>query len=83
MRTNKACPLYSGSSGNMNVALTEEQEDEIQRDFNQDDEELVNLEDTKVTLSGKLIKVYFKLLCDIFIYVFNFILYLYFFAVAC
>ncbi|XP_077286335.1 TATA-box binding protein associated factor 1 isoform X2 [Arctopsyche grandis] len=56
MRTNKACPLYSGSSGNMNVALTEEQEEEIQREFNQDDEELVNLEDTKVTLSGKLIK---------------------------
>lgn len=62
MRTNKACPLYSGSSGNMSVALTEEQEEEIQREFNQDDEELVNLEDTKVTLSGKLVKVYIRFL---------------------
>lgn len=57
MRTNKACPLYSGASGQMNVALTEEQEEEIQSQMNQVDEELVNLEDTKVTLSGKLIKV--------------------------
>lgn len=45
----------------MSVALTEEQEEEIQREFNQDDEELVNLEDTKVTLSGKLVKVNTKL----------------------
>lgn len=46
----------------MSVALTEEQEEEIQREFNQDDEELVNLEDTKVTLSGKLVKVYIRFL---------------------
>lgn len=57
MRTNKACPLYAGSTGPMTVALTEEQEEEIQREMTQEDEELVNLEDTKVTLSSKLIKV--------------------------
>lgn len=57
MRTNKACPLYAGSTGPLAVALTEEQEEEIQREMTQEDEELVNLEDTKVTLSSKLIKV--------------------------
>lgn len=58
-RTNKACPLYqnSGSSAPLNVAMTEEQEEEIERQLNTDDEDLVNVDGTKVKLSGKLLKV--------------------------
>lgn len=41
-----------------NVAMTEEQEEEIQKEFTADDEDLVNVEGTKVKLSGKLLKVY-------------------------
>lgn len=40
----------------MNVALTEEQEEEIEKQLNTDDEDLVNVDGTKVKLSGKLIK---------------------------
>lgn len=59
MRTNKACPLYqnSGSSTSLNVAMTEEQEEEIEKQLNTDDEDLVNVDGTKVKLSGKLLKV--------------------------
>ncbi|XP_031356543.1 transcription initiation factor TFIID subunit 1 isoform X2 [Photinus pyralis] len=58
MRTNKACPLYqnSGSAPPVNVAMTEEQEEEIERQLNTDDEDLVNVDGTKVKLSGKLLK---------------------------
>ncbi|KAL1517978.1 hypothetical protein ABEB36_001670 [Hypothenemus hampei] len=59
MRTNKACPLYqnSGAVGApMSVALTEEQEEEIEKQLNTDDEDLVNIDGTKVKLSSKLIK---------------------------
>uniref|UniRef100_A0A146L8G5 Transcription initiation factor TFIID subunit 1 n=5 Tax=Lygus hesperus TaxID=30085 RepID=A0A146L8G5_LYGHE len=59
MRTNKACPMYSGSDkplAPMSVALTEEQEEEFEKELNMDDEDLVNVEGTKVTLSSKLIK---------------------------
>ncbi|XP_030762639.1 transcription initiation factor TFIID subunit 1 [Sitophilus oryzae] len=60
MRTNKACPLYhnivGGNCSSMNVALTEEQEEEIEKQLNTDDEDLVNVDGTKVKLSGKLIK---------------------------
>lgn len=59
MRTNKACPLYqnSVSSSSLTVAMTEEQEEEIEKQLNTDDEDLVNVDGTKVKLSGKLIKV--------------------------
>jgi transcription initiation factor TFIID subunit 1 len=60
MRTNKACPQYqnTGPAPPMNVAMTEEQEEEIEKQINEaDDEDLVNVEGTKVTLSGKLFKV--------------------------
>lgn len=40
----------------MNVALTEEQEEEIEKQLNTDDEDLVNVDGTKVKLSSKLIK---------------------------
>ena len=58
MRTNKACPLYS-SSGQpppLNVALTEEQEEEYERQFSADDQDLINVDGTKLKLSGKLLK---------------------------
>jgi len=43
--------------------MTEEQEEEIEKQINEaDDEDLVNVEGTKVTLSGKLFKVGFSLL---------------------
>ncbi|XP_054274106.1 transcription initiation factor TFIID subunit 1-like [Macrosteles quadrilineatus] len=58
MRTNKACPLYQGSAHNppLNVAMTEEQEEEIEKQLNADDEDLVNVDGTKVKLSSKLLK---------------------------
>lgn len=60
MRTNKACPLYQNSITNTapaNVAMTEEQEEEIEKQLNTDDQDLVNVDGTKVKLSSKLIKV--------------------------
>jgi len=62
MRTNKACPNYSGlmSSQSSNVAMTDDQEEEIEKHnimSTEDDDELVNIEGTKVKLSSKLIKV--------------------------
>nr|CAD7205039.1 unnamed protein product [Timema douglasi] len=58
MRTNKACPLYqpSAPAPPLNVAMTEEQEEEIEKQLNADDEDLVNVDGTKVKLSSKLIK---------------------------
>lgn len=63
MRTNKACPLYTNSGGPMpslNVAMTEEQEDEIGKELNDDIEDngtpLVNVDGTKMILSSKLLK---------------------------
>uniref|UniRef100_T1HCU3 Transcription initiation factor TFIID subunit 1 n=2 Tax=Rhodnius prolixus TaxID=13249 RepID=T1HCU3_RHOPR len=59
MRTNKACPMYSGTDKPlppMSVALTEEQEEEFEKQLNTDDEDLVNVEGTKVKLSSKLLK---------------------------
>lgn len=41
----------------LNVAMTEEQEEEIEKQLNTDDEDLVNVDGTKVKLSGKLLKV--------------------------
>lgn len=58
MRTNKACALYTniGPAPSLNVAMTEEQEEEIEKELNADDEDLVNVDGTKVKLSGKLLK---------------------------
>lgn len=58
MRTNKACPLYTGTvpAPSLTVAMTEEQEEEIEKELNADDEDLVNVEGTKLKLSGKLLK---------------------------
>ena len=61
MRTNKACPLYQGPGGpqpSSNVSLTEQEdeEDSCRLDV-PDDEELINVDGTKIKLSGKVIKV--------------------------
>lgn len=58
MRTNKACPLYTGTvpQPSLTVAMTEEQEEEIEKELNADDEDLVNVDGTKVKLSSKLLK---------------------------
>lgn len=64
-RTNKACPLYQATIGNtapINVAMTEEQEEDIEKQLNTDDEDLVNVDGTKVKLSGKLLKVRTRML---------------------
>ena len=59
MRTNKACPMYKQTMNTapVTVAMTEEQEEEIQKELNTDDQDLVNVDGTKVKLSSKLIKV--------------------------
>lgn len=61
MRTNKTCPNYSGTMNtpSLNVAMTEEQEEEIEKQImsTEDDEDLVNVDGTKVKLSSKLLKV--------------------------
>ncbi|CAG9761722.1 unnamed protein product [Ceutorhynchus assimilis] len=66
MRTNKACPLYQNIGANlgsiggittpMNVSHSDEQEEETDKQLNTDDEDLVNVEGTKMKLSSKLIK---------------------------
>ena len=59
MKTNKACPLYQKNNSPvppLNVALTEEQEEEIEREIIKDDDELVKVDGTKVQLSSKLLK---------------------------
>lgn len=67
MRTNKACPLYQNSiaTAPVNVAMTEEQEEEIEKQLNTDDQDLVNVDGTKVKLSSKLIKVNWNLISQI------------------
>ncbi|XP_044752850.1 transcription initiation factor TFIID subunit 1 isoform X2 [Coccinella septempunctata] len=59
MRTNKACPLYQQTaSGNssMNVTMADDQEEEIEKMMNTDDEDLVNVDGTKLKLSGKIVR---------------------------
>lgn len=50
---NKACPQYFGP---LNVAMTEEEEEEYQKQMNVDDQNLINVDGTKLKLSVKLIK---------------------------
>lgn len=61
MRTNKACPLYTGTQGpptssSMNSSMMDEPEDEPEREINCEEDDLVNVEGTKVTLSSKILK---------------------------
>ncbi|XP_068208830.1 transcription initiation factor TFIID subunit 1 [Palaemon carinicauda] len=59
MRTNKACPMYAGNttaSQPVSVAITEEQEEEMEKDGIEESEELINVDGTKIKLSSKVIK---------------------------
>lgn len=59
MRTNKACPKYTGiipPCSPVQVALTEEQEEDYEKELNEEDEDLVNVDGTKVKLSSKFLK---------------------------
>ena len=51
---NRVCPLYCGP---VNVAMTEEEEEEYGKQLNVDDQNLVNVDGTKLKLSVKLIRV--------------------------
>jgi transcription initiation factor TFIID subunit 1 len=61
MRTNKACPMFVGSEldqlGPVNVAMTEKDEEELEREVLELEasEELVKVDDTKITLSSNLL----------------------------
>lgn len=59
MRTNRACPQFALNAPPppVNVALTQEQENEISKQLNEDVEDLINVDGTKVKISSKLIKV--------------------------
>ncbi|XP_047488468.1 transcription initiation factor TFIID subunit 1-like isoform X2 [Penaeus chinensis] len=59
MRTNKACPMYAGNTSNtqpISVAMTEEQEEEMEKVGIEESEELINVDGTKIKLSSKVIK---------------------------
>lgn len=64
MRTNRECPMYNsrlgGGGGSLadkvNVAVTEEQEEEMAREPSFVDEGLINVEGTKVKISKQLIE---------------------------
>ncbi|XP_076446577.1 LOW QUALITY PROTEIN: transcription initiation factor TFIID subunit 1-like [Babylonia areolata] len=53
MRTNKECPMYNkgGVMGPVQVAMTEEQEEEEEKNLPVADEELINVDGTKITVS--------------------------------
>uniref|UniRef100_T1IVK3 Transcription initiation factor TFIID subunit 1 n=1 Tax=Strigamia maritima TaxID=126957 RepID=T1IVK3_STRMM len=62
MRTNKSCPLYEGAEQfpqqpSISVAMTEEQEEEAEKSemMMVDEEDLVNVEGTKLVLSKQLV----------------------------
>ena len=62
MRTNRYCPMYNRSIPDRPVALTEEQEEDMEKKLIQDSQHLVKVEGTKITLSKDLIKKYVFLL---------------------
>ena len=58
MRTNKECPLYqkAGPLAPVQVAMTEEQEEEEEMAGDLVDENLINVEGTKLKLSKHLVE---------------------------
>ncbi|CAL8079003.1 unnamed protein product [Orchesella dallaii] len=60
MRTNKACPLYqiqaTSPAPPLNVAMTQDEEEEIEKQMFTEDEQLVKVDGTKLQIAGKLIK---------------------------
>lgn len=58
MRTNRFCPMYNRSNSHPDrpVALTEEQEEDMERSMLAESQNLIKVEGTKITLSKDLIK---------------------------
>lgn len=58
MRTNRYCPMYNKSNAppDRPVALTEEQEEDMERQMFADAQNLIKVEGTKITLSKDLLK---------------------------
>ncbi|XP_059084202.1 transcription initiation factor TFIID subunit 1-like [Tigriopus californicus] len=61
MRTNKACPKFVGGEfdGPINVAMTERDEEELEKEIYMEEtaeESLINVDGTKMKLSGKVLK---------------------------
>ncbi|KAH8381371.1 hypothetical protein KR093_003697 [Drosophila rubida] len=59
MRTNKACPLYTGMQSSLsqsNPSLADDMDEQSEKEMNMDDDDLVNVDGTKVTLSSKVLK---------------------------
>ncbi|XP_077971618.1 transcription initiation factor TFIID subunit 1-like [Styela clava] len=58
MRTNRFCPMYNRSNAlpDRPVALTEEQEEDMERAMFADSQNLIKVEGTKITLSKDLLK---------------------------
>ncbi|KAL7730813.1 hypothetical protein ACLKA6_003581 [Drosophila palustris] len=59
MRTNKACPLYTGMQSSLsqsNPSLADDLDEHSEKEMNMDDDDLVNVDGTKVTLSSKVLK---------------------------
>ncbi|XP_030373648.1 transcription initiation factor TFIID subunit 1 isoform X4 [Scaptodrosophila lebanonensis] len=59
MRTNKACPLYTGMQSSLsqsNPSLADDMDEQSEKELNMDDDDLVNVDGTKVTLSSKVLK---------------------------
>ncbi|XP_017030698.1 transcription initiation factor TFIID subunit 1 isoform X2 [Drosophila kikkawai] len=59
MRTNKACPLYTGMQSSLsqsNPSLVDDLDDQSEKEMGMDDDDLVNVDGTKVTLSSKVLK---------------------------
>ncbi|KRF83070.1 transcription initiation factor TFIID subunit 1 isoform X4 [Drosophila virilis] len=59
MRTNKACPLYTGMQSSLsqsNPSLADDMDEHSEKEMNMDDDDLVNVDGTKVTLSSKVLK---------------------------
>lgn len=55
--TTTTIPAATTTPPPITVAMTEEQEEEIEKQLNTDDQDLVNIDGTKMKLSSKLIKV--------------------------
>lgn len=64
MRTNKTCPLYSATGGVPLSSLQQADEpiEDMPREINKEEEDLVNIDGTKLTVSSKVIKVLFSIL---------------------
>ncbi|XP_032593428.1 transcription initiation factor TFIID subunit 1 isoform X2 [Drosophila grimshawi] len=59
MRTNKACPLYTGMQSSLsqsNPSLADDLDEHSEKETNMDDDDLANVDGIKVTLSSKVLK---------------------------